>query len=113
MERHMTVDLALIHWITRLSMKGPDPEEFYPGKAADCGLEQRIKDTYNDVEKGKRGYKVASIHNDTMHLAFHLIIGNLLRKNKPTEVTGFVDDLAGKCVEGIQTNWVSYLVNQL
>jgi hypothetical protein len=26
---------------------------------------------------------------------------------------GFVTDLAGKCVEGLQMNWASYLVNQL
>jgi hypothetical protein len=26
---------------------------------------------------------------------------------------GFVVDLAGKCVEGMQMNWVSYLVNEL
>jgi hypothetical protein len=29
------------------------------------------------------------------------------------QVTRFVVDLAGKCVEGIQMNWASYLVNQL
>jgi hypothetical protein len=29
------------------------------------------------------------------------------------QVTGFVVDLAGKWVEGMQTNWASYLVNQL
>jgi hypothetical protein len=26
---------------------------------------------------------------------------------------GFVVDLTGKCVEGMQMNWASYLVNQL
>jgi hypothetical protein len=40
-----------------------------------------------------------------------LIIGKLVRKNKPMQVTGFVVDLAGKCVEGMQMNWVSYLFN--
>jgi hypothetical protein len=65
------------------------------------------------VEKGKRGYKVASIHNGVVHLAFQLIIGKLVRKNRPTQFTGFVVDLTGKCVEGIQMNWASYLVNQL
>jgi hypothetical protein len=29
------------------------------------------------------------------------------------QVTGFVVDLTGKCVEGLQMNWVKYLVNQL
>jgi hypothetical protein len=65
------------------------------------------------VEKGKWGYKVASIQNGTGHLACQLIVGKLVRKNRPTQVTGFVVDLAGKCVEGLQMNWARYLVNQL
>jgi hypothetical protein len=85
-------------------LQGPDPQEFYPGKVAYCALAQKIKDTYCDVEKVKRGYKVASIHNGAMRLACQLIIGKLVRKNKPTKVTGFVVDLAGKCVETLQMN---------
>jgi hypothetical protein len=46
-------------------------------------------------------------------LTCQLIAGKLVRKNRPTQVTGFVVDLAGKCVEGLQMNWVKYLVNQL
>jgi hypothetical protein len=68
----------------RLSMQGPDPQDFYPGKATDCALMQKIKDTYDDVEKGKRGYKVASIQNGIVHLAFQLIVGKLVWKNRPT-----------------------------
>jgi hypothetical protein len=48
-----------------------------------------------------------------VHLACQLIARKLVRKNRPTQVTGFVVDLAGKCVEGLQMNWVKYLVNQL
>jgi hypothetical protein len=48
-----------------------------------------------------------------MHLAFQLIAGNIIRKNRPTQVMGFVVDLVGKCVEGMQMNWVSCLVNHL
>jgi hypothetical protein len=113
LDRCITVDPTLIHQITGLSMQGPDPQDFYPGKAADRALAQKIKDTYDDVEKGKRGYKVASIQNGAVCLAFQLIAGKLVRKNRPTQVTGFVVDLAGKCVEGLQMNWESYLVNQL
>jgi hypothetical protein len=69
LDRRMTVDPTLIHMITGLSMQGPDPQKFYPGKVADRTLAQRIKDTYDDVEKGKRGYKVASIQDGTVHLA--------------------------------------------
>jgi hypothetical protein len=36
----------------------------------DRALAQRIKDTYGDVEKGTRGYKVASIQSGTVpHLS--------------------------------------------
>jgi hypothetical protein len=94
-------------------MQGPDPQDFYPGKATGGPLTQKIKDTYDDVEKGMRGYKVASIQNGAVCLACPLIAGKLVRKNRPTQVTGFVVDLIGKCVEGLQMNWVKYLVNQL
>jgi hypothetical protein len=65
------------------------------------------------VEKGKRGYKVASIQDGAVCLACQLIAVKLVRRNRPTQVTCFVVDLAGKCVEGMQMNWVSYLVNEL
>jgi hypothetical protein len=48
-----------------------------------------------------------------MHLACQLIVGKLVCKNRPTQVTGFVFYLAGKCAEGLQMNWAQYLVNQL
>ena len=48
-----------------------------------------------------------------MHLSCQLLAGNIVRKNRPTHVIEFVVDLAGKCVEGMQMNWVNYLVNQL
>jgi hypothetical protein len=48
-----------------------------------------------------------------VHLACQLIAKNLVRKNIPMQIIGFVIDLAGKCVEGLQMNWVKYLVNHL
>jgi hypothetical protein len=80
----ITVDPTLIHRIIGLSTQGPDPQEFYPRKATDRALEKKIKDTYGDVEKGTRGYKVASIQNGAVHLACQLIAGNLFRKKIPT-----------------------------
>jgi hypothetical protein len=55
LDRRITVDLALIHRITRLSMQGPDPQDFYPGKVVDHALAQKIKDTYGNVEKRIQG----------------------------------------------------------
>jgi hypothetical protein len=40
LDRCMTVDLTLIHMITGLSMQGLDPQELYPGKAADRAMVQ-------------------------------------------------------------------------
>jgi hypothetical protein len=60
-----------------------------------------------------RSYKVSSIHNGIVRLACQFIVGKLVRNNRSTQVTGFVVDLAGKCVEGLQMNWAKYLVNQL
>jgi hypothetical protein len=38
LDRCITVDLMLIHRITGLSMQGPDPQDFYLGKASDHSL---------------------------------------------------------------------------
>jgi hypothetical protein len=113
LDMHMTVDPRLIHMIIGLSVQGPDPHQFYPGKVSDHSLAQCIKETYDDVEKGKRGYKVTSIQDGAVHLACQFIASKLVRKNRSTQVTGFIVDLTGKCVEGMQMNWVSYLVNKL
>jgi hypothetical protein len=43
----------------------------------------------------------ASIQDGSVYLTFQLIAGNLVRKNHPTQVIGFIVDLAGKCVEGM------------
>jgi hypothetical protein len=61
LDQWITVDPMLIHLITRLIMQGHNPQQFYPGKASDRSLEQGIKEDYDEVKKGKRGYKVASI----------------------------------------------------
>jgi hypothetical protein len=108
---YIIVDLTLINQITGLSMQGIDPQDFYPRKSMDHVLAQRIKDTYGDVEKGTRGYKVASIQSSVVCLACQLIVGKLFYNNRPTQVIGFVVDLTGKCMEGLQMNWVKYLVN--
>jgi hypothetical protein len=94
-------------------MQGPEPQDLYPRKTMDRALAQRIKDTYGDVEKGMRGYREDSIQSSAVHLAFQLITRKLVRKNRPTQVTGFVVDLTRKCAEGLQIDWEKYLMNQL
>ena len=60
-DQQITVDLALIHLITGLIMKGPKPQQFYPRKASNRSLAWRIKEEYGEFKKAKQGYKVASI----------------------------------------------------
>jgi hypothetical protein len=113
LDHRIIVDPAMINRITKLSMQGPNPHEYYPGNTTDRSLVQKIKEAYDDVEKGARGYKVVSIESGAVCLACQLIIGNLVCKNQPTQVYGFVVDLTKKCAEGLQMNWAKYLVNQL
>jgi hypothetical protein len=103
----------LIDGIIGLSMQGPNPQDFYRRKSTDLTLAHKIKDTYGDVEKGTRGYKVASIQSGTVQLACQLIVGKLVMKNRPMQVTIFVVDLAMKCAEGLHMNQAKHLVNQL
>jgi hypothetical protein len=91
----------LINRIIGLSMQGPDPHEYYPGKTTDHALPQKIKEAYGDVEKGTRGYKVASIESGAVCLTCQLIAGKMVCKNRQTKVSGFIVDLAGKCAEGL------------
>jgi len=85
-------------------MQGLDPHQFYLGKTSDRSLAQHIKEDYGDVEKGKWGYKVASIQDGAVRLTCQLIAGKNVRKNHPMQVTGFVLDLTGNCIEGMQMN---------
>jgi hypothetical protein len=94
-------------------MQGPDPQDYYPRKTVDRALSQKIKEAYGNVEKGARGYKVTSIDSGTVYLTYQMIAGKLVCKNRPTQVSGFVVDLARKCLEGVQMKWSKYLVDQL
>ena len=75
MVRESTINISLTLFV--LGIQGPDPHEYYPGKTADHTLVQKIKEAYGDVEKGVRGYTVASIESGVVHLTCQLIIGNL------------------------------------
>jgi hypothetical protein len=57
----------------------------------DHALSLKIKEAYGNVEKGMRGYKVTSIDSGAVRLACQMIAGKLVRKNKPTQVYGFID----------------------
>jgi hypothetical protein len=104
LNKRIRIDQMLFNQIIELSMQGPGPQDYYPRKTVDCALSQKIKEAYGNVEKVTRGYKVTSINNGIVHLACQMIARKLVRKNRSTQVSSFVVDLAGKCVEGVQMN---------
>jgi hypothetical protein len=53
LDRWVTMALALIHLIIGMSIQGLNPHQLYQGKASDCSLAKCIKESYDDVEKGK------------------------------------------------------------
>jgi hypothetical protein len=57
----ITIDPVLINRVTMIIIQGPNPHEYYPENTTDHALSQNIKEAYGNVEKGTRGYKVASI----------------------------------------------------
>jgi hypothetical protein len=98
LDKCISMNTTLIHLIIVLRMQGPDPHKFYQGKTSYLSLVQRIKEAYDDVEKGKQGYKVASIQDGAVYLACQLIADKLVRHNHLMQVTRFIVDLARKCV---------------
>jgi hypothetical protein len=109
----MTVDPALIHMITRLSMQRTRPLPVLSREGYKSLPGTMYKGNLRRCGEGKRGYKVTNIQDGTMCLACQLIAGKLIRKNRPMQVTGLDVDLTGKCVEGMQMNWEIYLINEL
>jgi hypothetical protein len=99
LDRCITMDPTLIRLVTRLSMQGPDPHQLYLAKASDRFFPQRIKEAYNDVDKGKRGYKVASMQDGIMCLACQLIASKCIRKKHPMQVTWFLQMDVDELVE--------------
>jgi hypothetical protein len=79
--RRIKIDPMLINRIIGLSMQSPNPHDYYPRKTVDRALDQKIKEAYGDVEKGMRGYKVASIESGIVDLTCQMTARNLVCKN--------------------------------
>jgi len=88
----------LDHWIEHARI---ETSRFLPRE--DCRLRPSATNKRHLRRCGERkeGLQVSSIQNGAMHLAFQLIAGKIVKKNRPMQVTSFIVDLAGKCVEGM------------
>jgi hypothetical protein len=62
--------------------------------------------------RGKRGLDVKNISDPNVWFAMQVLACKLLHKCRKDEVPTAVIAAAEKCVEGVQMNWATFLVNQ-
>jgi hypothetical protein len=61
---------------------------------------------------GKRGLDVKNISDDNIRFATHVMSCKMLQKCRKDEVPATVIAATEKCIEGVQMNWATFLVNQ-
>ena len=106
----VNLNVELIHRITGLSKTGKDPKIYITGKTKDSKLPPTLVANYK-LQRGGRAYDLAAIADDTLIFTASLLVGRLLTKVFPKEVTGSVIHLAIQVAEGEQFNWCSFLLN--
>jgi hypothetical protein len=62
--------------------------------------------------RGKRGLDVKNISDDNVQFATQVLACKLLHKCQKDEVPAAVIAAVEKCIEGVQMNWATFLVNQ-
>lgn len=88
--------------ITHLSLKGNNPADIV-GTSSEGGLAKTVEVNYH-LDKGKRGYIIASINNHAVQVTTQLLANKLMRKCHVDGVPAPVMALVGQCSEGVQFN---------
>ena len=110
MGNRVDLNVNLIHRITRLSKTGKDPQTHISSKSKDSKLPVTLVNKYK-IHRGGRDYDLTSLVDDTLRFTASLLVGRLLIKVHPKEVTGSVIHLAIQVTEGEQFNWCLFLLN--
>ena len=87
------LNVDLIHCITRLSKNGKDPQTHISGKSKDSKLPATLVNKYK-LQRGGQAYDLTALADDTLRFTAILLVGRLLTKVHPKEVTGSVIHLA-------------------
>lgn len=64
------------------------------------------------LEKGKRGYVIASINDHTVRVATQLLASKLMRKCHADDVQAPVIALVEQCAEGVYFSWAQFLCDE-
>ena len=79
----------LIHCIIGLSKTGKDPQTHISSKSKDSKIPATLVTKYK-LQRGGQAYDLAAIADDTLRFTASLLVGRLLTKVRPKEVTGAV-----------------------
>jgi hypothetical protein len=104
------IDDQLISRITGFPTIGEDPTTLFTNKAREKALVESMKDKFHTFRR-KRGLDVANINDGNVQFETQVFSCELLRKFLKEKVSVTVIVTAEKCVEGVQMNWATFLVN--
>lgn len=109
-EETILVMTDLTHQISRFPIKGNNPAAI-AGKSSNFALAEAMKAKYK-MEKRKQGYLIASMKDQGVHIATHMLVGKLMRKFYIDELPVSIIALSEQCTEGVQFNWAQFLCNE-
>jgi hypothetical protein len=98
----VSIDTALIAWITGLPKSREDPTTFF-NKARERALSKQMKEKFHTF-RGKRGLDVMNINDDSVQFVMQVLACKLLHKFRKDEVLIAVIATIEKCFEGVQMN---------
>ena len=110
LDRKIKLNVDVIHRIYGLSKVGRDQGVHLVGKSLDQKLATMIMKE-NNVTKGMRAYDSIDIQDQALQFMVQLLVGQVLRKCRPSEVPAREIDLVVQEKEGMQYNWCLYLLN--
>jgi hypothetical protein len=111
LDRLVSIDIDLIMHITGLPLQGEDPSLLFSNKKNEKALSESMKENFN-TQRVQCDLDVARICNLTMRFMTQVLACKLLRKLQKDQFPTTVIEVIEKCIEGVQMNWVTFLLNQ-
>ena len=111
LDHRVDIMIDLIHQIIGLSKTGANLVAHFVGKDQDKKLAVRLTKKYN-LTRGGRVYDAVQIEDKPFRFTVQLLVGRVLRKIRPNQVSGPTIELTDTTRDGVQYNWALYLLNQ-
>jgi hypothetical protein len=106
----VSIDTALIACIIGLPKSNKDLTTFF-NKRGERSLSELMKEKFQTF-RGKMGLDVKNINDNNVRFLMQVLAYKLLHKYRKDELPTTVIAVAKKCVEGVQMNWATFLVNR-